>query len=320
MVVAVHARDYVGLTAEAAVIINPIVTLIAVPVFFLCDGFLFIHSQIPKQRFNYRRYMVNSARRLLVPWALFSLFYLIARWACETVGILRKELVVGHEPAFVLLEVYGSAIAPQMYFLLSLFLIRTLTVFYRYLARLPTLTVLIIFIAYTFLFREVIKDPLRSALSIDLDPIRHAFWGLQYYLLGAVLARHHVNITRSAKSFAYAALAVCCLTLVLAGLQRSPVILQYSYILCTYFVFLCAASRGSLLSRMGRNSMGIYLLHAPVLLKVVSSFVRTFIAQPILSYFVVIAVTTTAAYWITLWIRQIPYGTMIFGEFSNKSK
>lgn len=320
MVVAIHARAYVDLTAEAELIIKPIVTLIAVPVFFLCDGFLFTHGRIMKQRFDYRQYLVNSARRLLAPWALFSVLYLIARWACETVGILRQELVIGQDPTFVLLEVYGSAIAPQMYFLLSLFLIRTLTVVSRYLATIPIPIVWIIFLAYTFLFREVIASPLRSAFALDLDPIRHAFWGLQYYLLGAVLARHHVHIARSAKSFAYAALAVCCLALVLGGLERSLVILQYSYLLCAYFVFLAVASTGSLLSRIGRESMGIYLLHAPVLLKGVSEFVRIFIAQPVLSYLVIIAVTTTAAYWITLWIRQITYGTMIFGEFPNKPR
>ena len=83
MVVAIHARAYVNLSADAEEIIKPIVTLIAVPVFFLCDGFLFVHGRMLKRHFDYRRYLINSARRLLIPWVLFSLFYLVLRWASE---------------------------------------------------------------------------------------------------------------------------------------------------------------------------------------------------------------------------------------------
>ena len=318
MVVAIHTRAYVDLTDQADQIIKPIVSLIAVPFFFLCDGFLFVNARIRDQRFAYQTYMINSAKRLLIPWAMFSVFYLMIRWACETAGVLKQEFVVGQDPTSVLIDVYGSAIAPQMYFLLSLFLIRTMTVFSRFLATVPIAIVWIAFVVYSFLFQEVIASSLRNAIAIDLDPIRHALWGLQYYLLGAVLSRHHARIAGSAKALACAALGACCLTLALNGFERHLVILQYGSMLGAYFFFLTASSRKSWLSRMGQSSMGIYLLHAPVLVKGVSVIVRTFNAQPILSYIFVVAVTITAAYSITLLIRKVPNGTVIFGEFSKK--
>jgi surface polysaccharide O-acyltransferase-like enzyme len=308
------------LTAGAEQIIKPIVTLIAVPVFFLCDGVLFARARILKKTFYYRRYLIDSARRLLIPWILFSLFYLATRWVFEAAGVLRQELVVGREPTSILIEVYGSAIAPQMYFLLSLFLIRALTVFFRHLATAQIAIVWVVSIAYAFLFREVITSPLRNALPIDLDPLRHAFWGLQYYLAGILLARYHIEIVKKATTFAFSAFAVCGLAVALGGLAYSPGILQYSSILCAYFVFLAATSRESFLSRMGQNSMGIYLLHAPVILKVVSLIIGLYIAQPIFSYAIVVLGTTAVAYLVTLLVRQIPFGRMIFGEFSKESK
>ncbi len=320
MVVAIHARAYVNLTPETEQLIKPLVTLIAVPIFFLCDGFLFVHARMLKQKFEYRRYLINSIRRLIMPWVLFSLLYLVARWIFEAAGVVKQEFVVGQDPTSVLVEVYGSAIAPQMYFLLSLFLIRSLTFIFRHLATVPTPIVWIVFLAYSFVFREIIANPLRSAIPIDLDPARHALWGLQYYLLGAVLARHHVQFGKSAKALFCATLSACCLTLAISGIEGSPVIFQYSYILCAYFAFLAAVARESSISRMGQHSMGIYLLHAPVLLKGVSAGVLGFIPQPVLSYFAVITIVTAVAYWVTLFIGQIPYGTLVFGEMPNRLK
>lgn len=319
MVVAIHARAYVNLAADLEAIIKPIVTVIAVPVFFLCDGFLFVHGRMLKQRFDYRRYLLSSAKRLLIPWILFSLFYLALRWMFEVAGILRQELVVGQDPISILLGVYGSAIAPQMYFLLSLFLIRTLTIFLRHLATVPIPIVWIAFLIYAFMFREVLVTPLKSALAIDLDPIRHAFWGLQYYLLGTLLARHHVHVAKATRAFAFSVISACCLAVALVVFERSLAVIQFSCILFAYFLFLAVASRENPLSKFGKNSMGIYLFHAPALLKGVSGTVRMLIAQPLLSYFAVITITTVAAYLATRLLRRIPYGTLIFGEIQQKT-
>jgi uncharacterized membrane protein YcfT len=71
LLVAIHARVHVGAALTDDDVLNFVIETIAVPVFFLCDGFLLFHwfamSGVP----DYRTQMDRSARGVLVPWALF---------------------------------------------------------------------------------------------------------------------------------------------------------------------------------------------------------------------------------------------------------
>lgn len=61
---------------------------------------------------------------MLVPWAIFTFAYTIARYLFELNGFLNEKLIVGHSLQHVILSAYGSVYASQMYFLFSLFLLR----------------------------------------------------------------------------------------------------------------------------------------------------------------------------------------------------
>jgi surface polysaccharide O-acyltransferase-like enzyme len=315
LVVAIHARGYVHLGDDAEGIIGPAVLLIGVPVFFLCDGFLFVHGRLLTSQFDYGSYLLASARRLLVPWVIFSALYLGARIAFESIGVLSERAALGRAALPLLLGVYGSKFAPQMYFLLSLFLIRMLANLFRYLATAPVFVVWMIFAVYAVVFHAGFQRWLTELLTMDLDPVRHAFWGLQFYFLGALLARHQAFIDRMPLAFAAAAAVALGLTLALGGLQSARVLVQYAYLLAAYLFFLAATSPSSTFSRFGRDSMGIYLLHAPVLLNGISIVIGALFAQPLLAYLVLVGGTTSAAYALTRVIRLIPHGPLIFGEF-----
>ena len=70
--------------------------------------------------------MLNSARRLLIPWVLFNLLYLVLRASLEYFGFFSQRIVIGSSWVEILRAVYHSQISEQMYFLLSLFFIRSL--------------------------------------------------------------------------------------------------------------------------------------------------------------------------------------------------
>ncbi len=59
--------------------------------------------------------------------------------------------------------------------------------------------------------------------------------------------------------------------------------------------------------------MGIYLIHAPLVVKGVSLIVNKFIVDPILSFVSVLVATLVLAICIVRLITVIPYGCLLFG-------
>src|SRR5687767_8115454 len=123
LVVAIHARAYSGIEG------GPdwfwfVVDAAGVPVFFLVDGFLFASRR--SRDFDYARHVATSARRLLVPWILFGMFYLAVRAISEATAVVPDRIVLGQTLFGVLHCLYLSCAALQLYFLVSLFLIRCL--------------------------------------------------------------------------------------------------------------------------------------------------------------------------------------------------
>ena len=122
MVIGVHTLGYcIPLPPDHKQIIKFIVYYISVPVFFLVDGYLFSRRVIHLKNYNYLEYVKNSLFRLLAPWTVFTLAYTFARYAFELTGFFKERLVLGHSSQEVIISAYGSVIAPQMYFLFSLF-------------------------------------------------------------------------------------------------------------------------------------------------------------------------------------------------------
>ena len=63
--------------------------------------------------------------------------------------------------------------------------------------------------------------------------------------------------------------------------------------------------------------MGIYLLHAPVLVNVTSKIVKVFINDSLLAFLLALIVTCFASYWATRILSGFRFGRFIFGETSR---
>ena len=86
MVVAIHTMGYVPLESSDQAVISFLVHAVAVPIFFLVDGVIFANKSNEIPRLNYSNHVLRSARRLLVPWVIFSVFYLLLRFLFESGG------------------------------------------------------------------------------------------------------------------------------------------------------------------------------------------------------------------------------------------
>jgi surface polysaccharide O-acyltransferase-like enzyme len=317
MVVSIHAKAYCSLEGATLDVVSFVVQPVAVPIFFLCDGLLFSFKASRQASFHYGDYVFRSAQRLLLPWLLFTVAYTVARGLFEWRGILTEHVVLGRPALEVGGAMYGSGIAPQMYFLVSLFLIRCLSPLVRMLAAKPSAMCLSIFVGYTIAFR-LIEPSLKALFAYPLDPIVHAFWGLQYYLLGIVLARHHDWLGRRAPLLG--TIAITVLVALLVADARSSIVnafVTYSYLLALYFGIMVLPHYGGLSVSVGRQSMGIYLLHTPILLKGVAMVLGSLMADGLAHYIAAVVVVTTISFGVSLLIERTPSLRFAFGVFER---
>ncbi|MEP7152472.1 MAG: acyltransferase family protein, partial [Nitrospira sp.] len=225
MVVATHAMAYANLDPSVVRIMSFWVQAVAVPPFFLADGFLFVQSIQKNHHLLYAAYCIRSARRLLLPWICFSLLYLILRAGFELVGHPPITFVLGHNFGEILGAVYYSSISAQLYFLPALFIIRLVSFATRYLILLPSAGLIVFWLAYVYLWQAM---PIGDGTSDRIDPVLNAAWGMQYYLLGMLLSIHKAKVGR--RPFLSAAVCLICLLVVKIGAPAWVVLAQYAYL------------------------------------------------------------------------------------------
>jgi surface polysaccharide O-acyltransferase-like enzyme len=317
MVVGVHSTGYcVTLPTDKMQIVSFIVHSISVPVFFLADGYLFARSVLFLKNYNYIKYIRGSLFRLIVPWLVFTLIYTFARYAFELIGFLDDKMIVGHSWQEVAISAYGSVYAPQMYFLFSLFLIRLCSpIFKNLLFKKNLFFIIFLFLCFYAAYKSTIPF-ISQYLAIDggQEPVLHALWGIQFYLTGAIL--FVASETFNLKKLFIPSLLFFILSIYIKNrysLEYFGYIIQYQYLLTFFLFFICVQTEVPLLNLIGKNTMGIYLIHAPIVLKGVSLILIKFVSIPLLSFLSILLGTFILSVFIVLIINSIPYGVLLFG-------
>ena len=316
MVIGQHALGYSQLSPEIQTAFKYWFQ-IAVPVFFLVDGYLFFHKLERIGTLDYSKYIGESARRLVGPWVFFSGLYLIARLAYEYFGPPLDHVVLGRDAVDLLVAVWVGAPAVQMYFLLSLFFVRSLAFATKHLWGVPPI---FIFAAvwmmnglWGFINGMTIGGfQLKASWSGGQDPLLHAIWGLQYYLLGCALyvsnswLSKHAVLLAAGVSTAFIAISF--------GECGVPALAQYSYLCSFYLLFLAMEDQLRLLGEIGASTMGIYLLHQPIILKATSVLASSlFDGRPVSCYLVVVIGTLICSIGGTRLLLKVPLGHKILG-------
>ena len=90
-------------------------------------------------------------------------------------------------------------------------------------------------------------------------------------------------------------------------------VLQYLYLITMFLFFTFFQSGFRFFNVIGKNTMGIYLIHAPIVLKVVSLIANKFIFDPMLSFISILVGTLVLSILIVMVITSVPNGHLLFG-------
>jgi surface polysaccharide O-acyltransferase-like enzyme len=308
LVIALHSLPFTKISEHY---VQPITsaTSIAVPIFFLVDGYLFMRLVATKSDFSYTAYLKRSTKRLMLPWVVFSFGYAAFRLLAEYLGYAANHKILGEPLGKVLSGLYFSTFAGHMYFLLSLYLVRAIAGHLSKLAVMPSWVSIAIFLGYALVY-NVVNPPAWFWAVDGNDPVLHFLWGMQYYLLGVAMFLYMAKIRMCASS-----LLILCIGLFIAGefLVSSPRLAQYGNLGAAFIVFMLFPKLGGL-HHVGRQTMGIYLIHYPVVVMLVAFTLAMIWRKDSIGFLVLLtSVTTLLSLGGTHLIMMIPYGNYLFG-------
>lgn len=311
MVVAVHVLSRVELAPAMQEGLLFLVGTVAVPLFLVSDGFLFAHQWAGKDNFLYGAYIRKSVRRLLLPWAAFSMLYMLMRFAIELKGLVQETIILGKSLSGLATVLYYSELSHHMYFLLSLFLVRLSTVAVKPLLRYSGGMWFGLTLSYIALY--VSSNPKRWFFP-GADPVLLALWGMQFYLLGVVLRKWHEQIKPTAGWIGLTGLGLATLGWFVLS-PASSFLVQLVYLVGMYGVLLKMAAATGWKFTMGYDTMGIYLLHAPYVVWIVVAVLSGLAPPNHLGVFVVASIATVALSWgVAKVLGKYSFGRSLLGQ------
>ncbi|MAM88055.1 MAG: hypothetical protein CME36_12195 [unclassified Hahellaceae] len=321
LVIGIHALSYVlDLSLNQRIWLSLGLTTVAVPIFFLADGYLLARG-VERKAFSYAAFISNSVKRLLVPWFLFTVLYTLCRYILERAGVFPDYLIVGASAPLVALKAYGAVFSAQLYFLFSLFVIRLFSSLFVRLYRLQSAAVFYLVSLAVIVSGNLCLTLASPYLAIPngQEPILHAIWGVQFYVLGLVLARAGEALI-SKPMLALQALIFFTMLFLYKGLSLdSHIFLQYAALLFMFSAMMKINPDNRVLNYIGTNTMEIYLLHSPVILKAVSMAAVFIGLGGIAGFGITVVITLMLSLLAANILKRLPFGPMLFGVFGQKS-
>lgn len=158
--------------------------------------------------------------------------------------------------------------------------------------------------------------PVTALLMIDggQEPILHAVWGFQFYFVGMILFRTSkiLDLRKLFLPFLFSLLLILLLQYEFDS-SKMPSLVQYVYLITIFSFFTFFQNGLPFLNLIGKNTMGIFLLHSPIVLKSVALILNNFTSNPISSFISICFATSILSLGIALIIQAIPYGPLLFG-------
>lgn len=317
MVVAIHALAFsMDISAVLRERILIVIATIAVPVFFFIDGYLLGVSHALHKKQSYWESLKKSSYRLLLPWLIFTLLYFMLRFVFEYFNILNERHIIGRDISYIISALYGSVYAGQMYFLLSLFVVR---IFSPLLSKIFNHTPLLIaFAVAVFLIAayNVVNEDIFKHLYIEggQEPLTHALWGVQFYIVGVLLFRLQGLIDSKWL------ILPSTIAFILSAIFYTAELFQWAYLICFFIVLQFFCFENKILNYVGRSTMGIYLLHSPLALKIAALATSQVISNPLFVFIANTFVTLVLAIVMVYAVQRLGLAQYLFGELRMKKR
>lgn len=314
MVVATHAIGYSELPKDTQATLATIVQTAAVPAFFFADGYLFAHKTLTEKVPYYSwRWIGKSAKRLLLPWLVFSIFYTGMRGIFEWMGLAREQIILHADPIAIVTAIYYSDVSSQMYFLPALFIARILYFPGCQLLTRGAVALGASQLIYTAMFHGL---GITGMFASWMDPFLEALWGLQFSILGAFIRK--LSAFKAVDCWRLLS-AIGVLLLIAAAVAKYRIeSVQYAYLLFLFLLSNIDFHPARHLGAVGRESMVIFLLHMPIIMNVVALGLRRWTERwPVLLFLLLVVVVTAVSYYVGRFIRKTLGLGIIFGESSN---
>jgi fucose 4-O-acetylase-like acetyltransferase len=314
-VVAIHVFAYLQLPVSGPWAMPWLVVYtVAVPAFFLADGWLFAtRYRTDVSRAARRAALVQAGRRLLIPWAIFSVLYLAERLTAERLGMARGASVLPNGAGDLVPAMWLGTAAGQLYFLPALFLVRVFSlVIFPVMRGRPAAA--IVFGAGVLGLWRLVLLPLLPPVPAGVEPVGAAIAGLAFAAFGwAISDADRAGLPRllvlgGAVCLAFAAFVA---PPALAGLSG-----QVAYLFALWSILAMVANKRTMqpVAALGRNTMGIYLLHGPIIVKLVSDLLLKLTVPLPLALIVDVTVSITLALLVTEQLRRSAIGRIMLGE------
>ena len=294
------------------------VSSFAIPFFFIAAGYFFSQGiETEGLQTRWQRYVSRLSTLLLIWIVIDGIFW--GHWLEE---IIRSKSL---SPLFWNLRAIPSfavnrpdlfffrGTAVPLWFLISLILSISLLALCIRLAIRPTAIIVIGCCAYIFSLMTSFysSTPLGIGLTLPLEQ-RGPFIAFAFLAIGHFFAMRNISVRSSALVLAAAVVVVFVESAALsyaAGLpfQEKPYLFSTVLLAGSAFLFAIqhpAFGARSLVSKVGNRSLGIYLVHTPIL--GAASLMRGFIIHPAWEVFFPIAVLTLSYLIVTLLVK-VPY-------------
>lgn len=315
MVVATHGLDYTNLSLTQKAFLSGCFQTVAVPAFFMVDGYLFALKSTSTTRVESVGFIYKSARRLLTPWVIFSLFYAFLRWWFEFLGFSAENIVYGRSAKEIIVSIYYSGVSSQMYFLPALFLVRVAATRFRALCGSSQWILVGSLIAYDFTF-QVAHVP--QLFASWLDPVLQGLWGMQFFILGVLVYKSVSNTSEYPEILRYRGVGLFLVAL--CSFFSPEFAMQNIYLVALFVLFQYVSGKQGAFLLLGQQTMGIYLLHIPICMRSSAAVLGLFLRDSsLLFYALLTACTLIFSYGVAVSVRILG-GGFLFGDVVPPSR
>jgi hypothetical protein len=225
--------------------------------------------------------------------------------------VTRETVLLGNDFVGIVQVIYLSGISPHMYFLLSLFIVRLGTIVFHGMLRWSFWVWLAVSFGYTGTYHFM--NP-KEWFFLGADPVLLACWGTQFYFMGVMFQKGLGSI----RCYAVPLLVFCVgatISLRLMAPAGIQFISQVFYLAAACIALLLITDRTRWSFSIGQDTMGIYLLHAPLVVWGVTALVTTVLGHASIMAFVVATCMSALFSWLgARLMSRSPGGRLVLGQ------